>query len=125
MLEFLSTDFVKLSVPLLAAVVAWFVNERSKRAQEEYTRKEQKLQGTALQSPRVLCCDAGHEDQANVFRSAKPVLVVLSGRRHSESLCLLGNREGGCKRNGFRQRTRMWGVNCGYPERHTVAQGCQ
>jgi len=40
MVEFLSSDFVKLSVPLLAAVVAWMFNERSKRAQEEYKRKE-------------------------------------------------------------------------------------
>jgi Pyruvate/2-oxoacid:ferredoxin oxidoreductase delta subunit len=40
MIEFLSSDFVKLSLPLLAAVVAWIFNERSKRAQEEYNRKE-------------------------------------------------------------------------------------
>ena len=41
MLEFLMSDFVKLSLPLLAAVVAWFVNEWWKRAQAEYARKEQ------------------------------------------------------------------------------------
>jgi hypothetical protein len=44
--EFLSSDFAKLTLPLaaswLAAVAAWFVNERRKRAQEEYVRKEEK-----------------------------------------------------------------------------------
>ena len=41
MMEFLSSDFVKLTVPLVAAVIAWFLNERAKRAHEEYLRKEQ------------------------------------------------------------------------------------
>jgi Pyruvate/2-oxoacid:ferredoxin oxidoreductase delta subunit len=42
MLEFFSSDFVKLTVPLIAAVVAWFVNEGQKRKQEQYARKEEK-----------------------------------------------------------------------------------
>jgi len=49
LLETLSTpDFLKffltLAVPLLAGVVAWFCNERTKRAAEEYQRKEPRYQ---------------------------------------------------------------------------------
>lgn len=49
--EFFSSDFVKLTVPLIAAVVAWFVNERQKRKQEQYARKEEKYKAllSALQ----------------------------------------------------------------------------
>ena len=41
MLEFFSSDFVKLTVPLFAAVVAWFWNERQNREQEQYAHKEE------------------------------------------------------------------------------------
>ena len=33
-------DSLKLVIPLLAAIVVWFLNERSKRAWDEYVRKE-------------------------------------------------------------------------------------
>jgi hypothetical protein len=33
-------DFLKFFIPLASAVIAWFVNERRKRAWEEYERKE-------------------------------------------------------------------------------------
>jgi Pyruvate/2-oxoacid:ferredoxin oxidoreductase delta subunit len=43
-----TADFLKfvlpLAVPLLAGVVAWFCNERTKRAAEEYQRKEPRYQ---------------------------------------------------------------------------------
>jgi hypothetical protein len=34
------SQYLAVLLPLLAAVVAWYVNERSKRAWEEYVRKE-------------------------------------------------------------------------------------
>jgi len=40
MSPFLNVRIVEITVPLLAAVVAWFVNEWRKRAWEEYQRKE-------------------------------------------------------------------------------------
>lgn len=36
-----SVDFWKFSAPLFGAVIAWFVNERTKRASEQYQRKEE------------------------------------------------------------------------------------
>ena len=42
MTEFLSADFLKFFVPLLGAVAAWFLNERRRRAWEEYLRKEER-----------------------------------------------------------------------------------
>ena len=36
-----SSDFWKIAFPALAAVVAWFFNERSKLAWEQYKRKEE------------------------------------------------------------------------------------
>jgi len=46
MSEFLKTidpntlEFLKFALPLLGAVIAWFINEQKKRAWEEYQRKE-------------------------------------------------------------------------------------
>lgn len=37
-------DFWKFTLPLLGAVAAWYINERRKRAWEEYERKEQNYQ---------------------------------------------------------------------------------
>ena len=37
----LSADFWKIAFPAAAAIVAWFVNERSKLAWEQYKRKEE------------------------------------------------------------------------------------
>lgn len=42
MAEFLSADFLKFFVPLLGGVAAWFLNERRRRAWEEYLRKEER-----------------------------------------------------------------------------------
>ncbi|GEM77547.1 hypothetical protein [Vibrio sagamiensis] len=38
---FLSIDFLKFSVPLFGAVIAWFLNESRKRIWEQYYRKEE------------------------------------------------------------------------------------
>lgn len=38
----LVSDFLKFFLPLAGAALAWFLNERSKRAAEEYERKEKK-----------------------------------------------------------------------------------
>ena len=40
--ELLSADFLKFFVPLVGAVVAWFVNEHRRRASDEYQRKEER-----------------------------------------------------------------------------------
>jgi hypothetical protein len=40
--EFISADFLKFFLPLIGAVVAWFLNERRRRAWEEYLRKEER-----------------------------------------------------------------------------------
>ncbi len=45
MQELLSFRVLELSIPLLVAVVAWFVNERRKRAWDEYQRKEANYKG--------------------------------------------------------------------------------
>lgn len=37
-------DFLKIFIPLVGAVVAWFANERRKRMWEEYKRKEDRYQ---------------------------------------------------------------------------------
>ncbi len=37
---FISADFLKIFLPLVGAVVAWFLNERRRHAWEEYLRKE-------------------------------------------------------------------------------------
>ena len=37
----LSTDFWKIALPALTAIAAWFLNERSKLAWEQYKRKEE------------------------------------------------------------------------------------
>lgn len=42
MAEFLSADFLKFFIPLVGAVGAWFLNERRRRAWEEYLRKEER-----------------------------------------------------------------------------------
>lgn len=42
MTDFVSADFLKFFIPLLGAVVAWFLNERRRRAWEEYLRKEER-----------------------------------------------------------------------------------
>ena len=43
--ELLTSRILELSIPLLAAVVAWFVNEWRKRAWDEYQRKEANYKG--------------------------------------------------------------------------------
>ena len=40
-MQFLTSDLFKITVPLIAAVIAWLGNERRKRALEEYIRKEE------------------------------------------------------------------------------------
>lgn len=42
MSDIVSGDFLKFFVPLVGAVVAWFMNERRRRAWEEYLRKEER-----------------------------------------------------------------------------------
>lgn len=42
MSELLSADFLKFFIPLGGAVIAWFLNERRRRAWEEYERKEER-----------------------------------------------------------------------------------
>jgi hypothetical protein len=42
MTEFLSPDFLKLFLPLIGGIIAWFANESRKRVWEEYKRKEEK-----------------------------------------------------------------------------------
>lgn len=42
MSAFLTPDFLKFFVPLAGAVIAWFLNERRRRAWEEYLRKEER-----------------------------------------------------------------------------------
>lgn len=42
--EFLTPDFLKFVVPLGSAVIAWLVNEHTKRAAEDYLRKERKYE---------------------------------------------------------------------------------
>ena len=37
-------DFLKIFIPLIGAVIAWFANERRKRMWEEYKRKEDRYQ---------------------------------------------------------------------------------
>jgi hypothetical protein len=37
----LSTGFIEITIPLVGAVLAWYANERRKRAWEEYVRKEE------------------------------------------------------------------------------------
>jgi hypothetical protein len=44
MCELLSFDFLKFFLPLSGAAIAWFWNERRKRAGEEYSRKEKKYE---------------------------------------------------------------------------------
>ncbi len=38
---FLTPDFLKFFIPLAGGVIAWFFNERRKRAWEEYLKKEE------------------------------------------------------------------------------------
>jgi hypothetical protein len=38
---FAATDFWKIAIPALGAILAWFVNERSRLAWEQYKRKEE------------------------------------------------------------------------------------
>src|SRR5207249_1687184 len=40
----LTADFLKFFVPLAGAIIAWLVNEKRKRAWEEYQRKEPRCQ---------------------------------------------------------------------------------
>jgi PAS domain-containing protein len=40
--QFFSADFLKFFLPLVGAVVAWFLNERRRRSWEEYLRKEER-----------------------------------------------------------------------------------
>lgn len=42
MSDFISADFLKFFVPLIGAVIAWILNERRRRAWEEYLRKEER-----------------------------------------------------------------------------------
>lgn len=42
MWDFLSPDFLKFFIPLVGAVIAWFMNERRRRSWEEYLRKEER-----------------------------------------------------------------------------------
>jgi len=44
MSELLSADFLKIFIPLVGAIVAWFANEWRKRRWEEYQRREGKYQ---------------------------------------------------------------------------------
>jgi len=39
-----TADFLKFFIPLAGALIAWIVNEKRKRASEEYQRKEQRYQ---------------------------------------------------------------------------------
>ena len=42
MREYLTPDFLKFFLPLVGAVLAWFLNERRRRAWEEYLRKDER-----------------------------------------------------------------------------------
>lgn len=61
MSEFLSADFLKFFLPLAGAVVAWFWNERRRRAWEEYLRKEERYRELlkSLSGFYVYAADAG------------------------------------------------------------------
>lgn len=44
MSEILSSNYLKIFIPLVGAIVAWFANEWRKRVWEEYQRKEMKYE---------------------------------------------------------------------------------
>ena len=64
MVEFLSADFLKFFVPLVGAVSAWFLNERRRRAWEEYLRKEERYRELL----RTLTGFYGHASDPEVRR---------------------------------------------------------
>ena len=48
MQEFISADFLKFVIPALGAVIAWLLNERRRRATEEYPRREERYRELLL-----------------------------------------------------------------------------
>lgn len=58
--------FVQLTLPLIAAAVAWFFNERRKLAWEEYTRKEENYKNL-LRASRGFHADAQNAEKKSAF----------------------------------------------------------
>jgi hypothetical protein len=46
--EYLSPEFLKFVIPLIGAILAWFINEWRKRSLEEYQRKEERYRQLIL-----------------------------------------------------------------------------
>lgn len=70
MTDLLSVRLIEVTVPLLAAVIAWFFNERRKRSWEEYLRKEENYKAL-LQASR------GFYDQAEDTQKKHAFLVQV------------------------------------------------
>jgi len=64
----LSADFLKIFIPLVGAIIAWFANEWRKRGWEEYQRKEGKYQ-VLLKSLKGFYTSASPEE-AKVLKQA-------------------------------------------------------
>lgn len=66
MQDFLTPDFIKFFIPLVGAVLAWLLNERRRRAWEEYLRKEDRYQ-KLLKSLSGFYVHAANPDARYVF----------------------------------------------------------
>jgi Pyruvate/2-oxoacid:ferredoxin oxidoreductase delta subunit len=60
------SDTLKLSVPIIAVVVAWAVNEHSKRKWEEYTRKEANYKAL-LEALKGFYVETANREQKEAF----------------------------------------------------------
>ena len=64
--EYLSADFLKFFIPLVGAVLAWFLNERRRRTWEEYLRKEDRYR-ELLKSLSGFYAHSANADYRNDF----------------------------------------------------------
>jgi hypothetical protein len=70
--QFLSADFIKFTLPLLGAVVAWFVNQWQQRSRDEYLRKE-KLYRDLLDALRAF-----YESPSNAAPSSSTLSLTIT-----------------------------------------------
>ena len=79
--QLFSIDFLQFFLPLVGVTVAWFWNERRKRAADEYVRKEKKYEALvdSLQGfhTQAIGLPQGRELKERFLQELKQVLALL------------------------------------------------
>ena len=104
MQSLLDPNFLQLTIPMLAAVVAWYANERRKRAWEEYERKEQNYIALLRASRGFYIDTQDTAKKAEFLDQVNLCWLYCPDGVNSQGICVPRHCQDGCERDTCRPR---------------------